>query len=190
MSSGCGRGLHSRFGTHAVADCTRVEFCQALRRKNLLGAGHGVGSVTVAAKTAYYRRVAELSPVNTVHVSEEGLRNRRNVDIATFLRYVGSVVIRNRVVNHHCDRQSHQRCVMWRVFAVLFGCTHSHLSFPLTPKRSERRPDAARITGTYVVCLDCGDEFAYDWAQMKVTLTPKPDAEHLTQPAPVIKSVA
>lgn len=23
-------------------------------------------------------------------------------------------------------------------------------------------------TGTYVVCLDCGKEFAYDWEQMKV----------------------
>jgi hypothetical protein len=23
-------------------------------------------------------------------------------------------------------------------------------------------------TGTYVVCLDCGKEFAYDWDQMKV----------------------
>jgi hypothetical protein len=23
-------------------------------------------------------------------------------------------------------------------------------------------------TGTYVACLDCGKEFAYDWDQMKV----------------------
>lgn len=23
-------------------------------------------------------------------------------------------------------------------------------------------------TGTYVVCLDCGKEFAYDWNQMRV----------------------
>ena len=23
-------------------------------------------------------------------------------------------------------------------------------------------------TGTYVVCLDCGKEFAYDWQSMKV----------------------
>ena len=24
------------------------------------------------------------------------------------------------------------------------------------------------MTGTYVVCLDCGKEFAYDWKEMKV----------------------
>ena len=24
------------------------------------------------------------------------------------------------------------------------------------------------MTGTYIVCLDCGKEFAYDWQQMKV----------------------
>jgi hypothetical protein len=29
-------------------------------------------------------------------------------------------------------------------------------------------PAAAQTTGTYVVCLDCGKEFAYDWQAMKV----------------------
>jgi hypothetical protein len=24
------------------------------------------------------------------------------------------------------------------------------------------------LTGTYVVCLDCGKEFAYDWQEMRV----------------------
>jgi hypothetical protein len=24
------------------------------------------------------------------------------------------------------------------------------------------------VTGTYVVCLDCGQEFAYDWKKMRV----------------------
>lgn len=24
------------------------------------------------------------------------------------------------------------------------------------------------MTGTYVVCLDCGKEFAYDWKEMRV----------------------
>jgi hypothetical protein len=42
------------------------------------------------------------------------------------------------------------------------------MSFPLTSKRGQRRPQAALQTGTYVVCLDCGKEFAYDWQQMRV----------------------
>jgi hypothetical protein len=27
---------------------------------------------------------------------------------------------------------------------------------------------AASVTGIYVVCLDCGREFPYDWSQMKM----------------------
>jgi hypothetical protein len=51
---------------------------------------------------------------------------------------------------------------------VLFGCTHKRLSFPITSKPAQRRSKAAMATGTYVACLDCGKEFAYDWDQMKV----------------------
>lgn len=51
---------------------------------------------------------------------------------------------------------------------MLFGCWHSNYSFPITEKSNTRRTRAAQATGTYVVCLDCGKEFAYDWKQMKV----------------------
>lgn len=51
---------------------------------------------------------------------------------------------------------------------ILFGCWHSNYSFPLTAKGSNRAQGAARTTGTYVVCLDCGKEFPYDWKTMKV----------------------
>ena len=51
---------------------------------------------------------------------------------------------------------------------ALFGCWHSHLSFPITARRGARRNPAASLTGTYVVCLDCGKEFAYDWQQMRI----------------------
>jgi len=51
---------------------------------------------------------------------------------------------------------------------ILFGCWHSHLSFPHTTRPGVRRSEAAAITGTYVVCLDCGKEFAYDWHEMKI----------------------
>jgi hypothetical protein len=50
---------------------------------------------------------------------------------------------------------------------VLFGCWHTRYSFPIAAPEG-RRVKAARATGTYVVCLDCGREFAYDWTQMKV----------------------
>ena len=55
-----------------------------------------------------------------------------------------------------------------RLIDLFFGCGHSHLSFPMTAKRTSRRCQAAFLTGTYVVCLDCGREFAYDWQRMKI----------------------
>ena len=52
---------------------------------------------------------------------------------------------------------------------VLFGCSHKKLSFPISVRGGRRRSTpAASLTGTYVVCLDCGHEFPYDWNQMKV----------------------
>lgn len=57
---------------------------------------------------------------------------------------------------------------------VLFGCCHKRYSFPITVKSSHRRNEAASVTGTYVVCLDCGKEFAYDWEQMKVASPLRP----------------
>jgi hypothetical protein len=54
-----------------------------------------------------------------------------------------------------------------RILDVLFGCTHNHISFPITIKKGARSR-AAFPTGTYVVCLDCGREMPYDWKQMKI----------------------
>jgi hypothetical protein len=54
------------------------------------------------------------------------------------------------------------------IFDALFGCWHKRISFPQTSKPGQRRCEAAMQTGTYVVCLDCGTEFAYDWKKMKV----------------------
>ena len=55
-----------------------------------------------------------------------------------------------------------------RMLETLFGCWHNHLSFPITAKSGMRRSAAAFPTGTYVVCLDCGREFPYDWREMKI----------------------
>jgi hypothetical protein len=54
------------------------------------------------------------------------------------------------------------------VIDMLFGCWHKNYSFPITAKGDRRKAPAAQATGTYVVCLDCGKEFAYDWQAMKV----------------------
>ena len=51
---------------------------------------------------------------------------------------------------------------------AVFGCHHTNYSFPITVRTGSRRNKAASLTGTYVVCLECGREFPYDWTQMKV----------------------
>jgi len=55
-----------------------------------------------------------------------------------------------------------------RLFDMVFGCSHKRCSFPITVRGKQRRSPAASLTGTYVVCLDCGHEFAYDWNEMKM----------------------
>lgn len=59
-----------------------------------------------------------------------------------------------------------------KMFDALFGCWHERYSFPMTAKSNQRRSQAASLTGTYVVCLDCGQEFPYDWQEMKVISHP------------------
>jgi hypothetical protein len=56
---------------------------------------------------------------------------------------------------------------------LVFGCSHKNCSFPITAKGKTalRRSPAASLTGTYVVCLDCGKEFPYDWQAMKIVRT-------------------
>lgn len=66
-----------------------------------------------------------------------------------------------------------------KLFDVVFGCSHKRCSFPITVRGKQRRSAAAAVTGTYVVCLDCGHEFPYDWNKMKLvegkrTSTPSP----------------
>jgi hypothetical protein len=48
----------------------------------------------------------------------------------------------------------------------LFGCSHQRTTFPLTPSR--KMASSANRHGTYVVCLDCGQEFRYDWKEMRI----------------------
>jgi hypothetical protein len=56
---------------------------------------------------------------------------------------------------------------MFRFVEALFSCGHRHLTFPRTAKKQ------GAVATTYVVCLDCGEEFPYDWQEMRVVATAK-----------------
>ncbi len=55
---------------------------------------------------------------------------------------------------------------------MFFGCSHKKTSFPLTPSRrtgfAASNFSGQKRNGTYVVCLDCGKEFDYNWKDMRV----------------------
>ena len=53
---------------------------------------------------------------------------------------------------------------------VFFGCGHRRTTFPITPRRRYAGSTAVSgsLSSTYVACLDCGKEFAYDWKSMSV----------------------
>lgn len=50
------------------------------------------------------------------------------------------------------------------ILNLLFHCAHRHLTRPFTPRGEEGVPHGA----TYVVCLDCTKQFAYDWQEMRI----------------------
>jgi hypothetical protein len=62
------------------------------------------------------------------------------------------------------------------ILDYLFGCWHRNYSFPITAKAGKRHSEAAKVTGTYVVCLECGKEFPYDWREMRVVTMPRSKA--------------
>jgi hypothetical protein len=65
---------------------------------------------------------------------------------------------------------------MFRIMDLLFGCSHRHCTFPITSRntglnsspQTKMGGTGFASPGTYIVCLDCGKEFRYDWQQMKV----------------------
>lgn len=61
------------------------------------------------------------------------------------------------------------------LYDFFFGCTHKHLSFPQS-QRKQKKP------GHYVVCLDCGKEFGYDWDRMRVLKGEKAKQEPIREP--------
>jgi hypothetical protein len=53
--------------------------------------------------------------------------------------------------------------MMASLISYLFGCSHERTTFPMRTKRSS---ETSR-QGTYIVCLDCGREFDYNWKDMQ-----------------------
>jgi hypothetical protein len=82
---------------------------------------------------------------------------------------------KNRAVGNEDEAMS--------LLQMLFGCWHRRCSFPITVRGKRRRIAAALVTGTYVVCLDCGREFPYDWNTMKrvkVVIRPQAASSEVT----------
>ena len=50
------------------------------------------------------------------------------------------------------------------VLNLLFRCSHRRLTRPVTPVSKAGAPNGA----TYIVCLDCGKQFAYDAKEMRM----------------------
>jgi hypothetical protein len=61
------------------------------------------------------------------------------------------------------------------IFDAIFGCWHKRTTFPISNRKGQRRSASAQH-GTYVVCLDCGKEFAYDWQKMRVISSRKQES--------------
>ena len=62
---------------------------------------------------------------------------------------------------------------------LLFGCSHSNYTFPITLRRGR----SGASPRTYVVCLDCGKEFAYVWKEMRMVAPREDNAAALRKPA-------
>ena len=71
------------------------------------------------------------------------------------------------------------------LFDLVFGCSHKHCSFPITVRGKLRRSEAASVTGTYIVCLDCGKEFPYDWNEMKF-VRPTPETQEAVKSVTIL----
>jgi len=50
---------------------------------------------------------------------------------------------------------------------ALLGCSHRRTTFPIT-RKAGLSPVPGPRHSTYVVCLDCGKEFGYNWTEMRI----------------------
>ncbi len=55
------------------------------------------------------------------------------------------------------------------LFNLVFLCSHRNTTFPLTPRPAVSGSSVVpRRRGTYVVCLECGKEFPYNWNELRI----------------------
>jgi hypothetical protein len=56
------------------------------------------------------------------------------------------------------------------LLSMMFRCSHRRTTFPFTPARKASLAPTGAVArhGTYIVCLDCGKEFDYNWNEMRV----------------------
>ena len=54
------------------------------------------------------------------------------------------------------------------IWNLLFRCQHRRKTFPLTPARAKGADPNEKPADMYVVCLDCGKQFIYDWENMRL----------------------
>jgi len=79
-----------------------------------------------------------------------------------------------RFSNNLRENNRTRRSDMFQFVASLFGCGHHRCTFPITAKKPAAAPLKCKPSPkTYIVCLDCGKEFAYDWQKMRRVAAPK-----------------
>jgi hypothetical protein len=83
--------------------------------------------------------------------------------------------------------ESYRRTIRVSISDILFGCSHTSMSFPRTIKRRIEQSGPAQQNETYVVCLECGKEFGYDWQQMRLLGPLKQMAQPTAQQRTVMK---
>ena len=75
------------------------------------------------------------------------------------------------------------------VLNLLFRCPHKRITRPITPVSKT----GVRNGGTYVVCLECGKQFAYDLNEMRigkpVAISPTAGVLHTDMRKPQIKKL-
>jgi len=76
--------------------------------------------------------------------------------------------------------------MLGKLLDSFFGCWHRNYSFPISVRAGQRRTGAAALTGTYVVCLDCGREFPYDWSQLKVVSASRKHGAGIAEPREIV----
>jgi len=73
------------------------------------------------------------------------------------------------------------------IWNLLFRCQHRRTTFPLTLAR-DKGAGTDTHAETYVVCLDCGKQFLYDWEHMRLggAVNISGDSTEAGTPAPAV----